>query len=74
MIVTEKDTEDELRYYSIRKDIETYGNWWIESFIWENNFNEYNNIKLYKEFMVALVNILFLKNRVANINSKTRAI
>ena len=51
MIVTEKDTEDELRYYSIRKDIETYGNWWIESFIWENNFNEYNNIKLYKEFI-----------------------
>lgn len=51
MIVTEKDTEDELRYYSIIKDIETYGNWWIESFIWKNNFNEYNNIKLYKEFI-----------------------
>lgn len=50
-MIVESKKEINLSYFDIRTRIKNHGKWCISSFIWENNESEYNNIKLYEEFI-----------------------
>lgn len=38
-------------YYKMLSSLREYGKWWIESFTNENDYDNYDNLKLYKEFI-----------------------
>lgn len=48
--ITKTKRKDE-KYYNLLFSIKNSKNWWENSFIKENNEKEYNNLKLYKEFI-----------------------
>lgn len=50
-ITINKEKKTNHDYYDLWISVNTYGKWWISSFVIENDENEYNNLKLYKEFI-----------------------
>lgn len=50
-IEIQKTRKKDEGYYDLLFSIRSSGNWWENSFLNENNKEEYNNLKLYKEFI-----------------------
>ena len=50
-IEIQKTRKKDEEYYDLLFSIKSSGNWWENSFLNENNKEEYNNLKVYKEFI-----------------------